>query len=56
MLGFPAMAEYADVGLFSLGGLAGLLELVGGVLLVIGLYTRPTAFILSGLMAVAWLS
>lgn len=39
---------------FTMGGFAGLLELVGGVLLVIGLFTRPVAFVLSGLMAVAY--
>jgi len=33
---------------------AGLLELIGGALLVIGLLTRPTAFVLSGMMAVAY--
>ncbi|MBC7930567.1 MAG: DoxX family protein [Rubrivivax sp.] len=33
---------------------AGWLELVGGLLLLIGLFTRPVAFILSGLMAVAY--
>ena len=38
----------------TMGGFAGLLELVGGVLLVIGLFTRPVAFILSGLTAVAY--
>jgi putative oxidoreductase len=38
----------------SMGGAAGLIELVGGVLLVIGLFTRPVAFILSGTMAVAY--
>ncbi len=38
----------------TLGGAAGALELVGGVLLVIGLFTRPTALILSGTMAVAY--
>jgi putative oxidoreductase len=38
----------------TLGGFAGILELVGGVLLVIGLFTRPTAFILSGMCAVAY--
>ncbi|MBX3564446.1 MAG: DoxX family protein [Sphingomonas sp.] len=33
---------------------AGTLELVGGALIVIGLFTRPVAFILSGMMAVAY--
>ncbi len=35
-------------------GIGGLLEFVGGVLLLVGLFTRPTAFILSGVMAVAY--
>jgi putative oxidoreductase len=35
-------------------GVAGLLELVGGVAIVLGLLTRPVAFILSGEMAVAY--
>jgi putative oxidoreductase len=35
-------------------GLAGVLEVVGGALLIVGLFTRPTAFILSGFMAVAY--
>ena len=35
-------------------GLAGLIEAIGGVLLVLGLFTRPVAFILSGEMAVAY--
>ena len=38
----------------TLGGFAGILELIGGVLLVVGLFTRPTAFILSGMVAVAY--
>jgi len=33
---------------------AALLELVGGILVLIGLFTRPVAFILSGQMAVAY--
>ncbi|WMT89312.1 DoxX family protein [Pelagibacterium sp. H642] len=33
---------------------AGILELAGGLLIVLGLFTRPTAFILSGFMAVAY--
>lgn len=39
---------------FSLMGAASFLEIVGGGLLLIGLLTRPVAFILSGMMAVAY--
>src|SRR5471032_1501653 len=42
------------VPLMSLFGLAAVLELVGGVLVAIGLFTRPVAFLLSGEMAVAY--
>jgi putative oxidoreductase len=42
------------VELMSLYGLAGMLELVGGTLIILGLFTRPAAFILSGQMAVAY--
>ena len=42
------------VELMSLFGLAGILELVGGTLIILGLFTRPAAFILSGEMAVAY--
>jgi putative oxidoreductase len=38
----------------SMGGYASFIELVGGILLVIGLFTRPTAFIVSGMCAVAY--
>jgi len=38
----------------SLLGLAGILEVFGGALVLIGLFTRPVAFVLSGLMAVAY--
>lgn len=40
--------------LFSLFGLAGVLECFGGILLVLGLFTVPVAFLLSGEMAVAY--
>ena len=52
-LGFPP-AEGPGPGLTSLGGIAGLFELVGGALLVIGLFSRPVAFVLSGVMAFAY--
>ena len=51
---FPSGGETGTVALFSLIGLSGVLELVGGVLLTLGLFTRITAFILSGEMAVAY--
>ncbi len=54
LLGFPAPFPMGEVHLFSLIGLAGVLELAGGFLLLIGLFTRPVAFILSGEMAVAY--
>jgi putative oxidoreductase len=50
---FPA-PRGAPITLFSLSGAAGVLELVGGALLLLGLFTRPVAFILSGLMAFAY--
>lgn len=53
LLGFPDSGR-AGPELFSLMGFAGMLEIVGGILLVLGLFTRPVAFILSGQMAVAY--
>ena len=43
-----------SIALISLLGLAGVLEFVGGLAVMIGLYTRPVAFVLSGQMAVAY--
>jgi len=54
LFGFPVGAQPGQVPLASLFGLAGVLELVGGALLLIGLFTRPVAFLLSGQMAVAY--
>jgi putative oxidoreductase len=54
LLGFPHDAHYDGLQLVSFMGLAGVLEMVGGLLIVIGLFTRPVAFILSGMMAVAY--
>ncbi|MCC6195314.1 MAG: DoxX family protein [Burkholderiales bacterium] len=55
LLGIPAVAALkGGVPLLSLPGAAGTIEIVGGVLLLIGLFTRPTAFILCGEMAFAY--
>jgi putative oxidoreductase len=55
LLKFPVTDMFKDgVQLFSMMGVAGILELVGGILIIIGLYTRITAFVLAGFMAVAY--
>jgi putative oxidoreductase len=56
LLAFPAaiMPGGGTASLISLAGVAGFLELVGGALLLVGLFTRPVAFVLSGEMAVAY--
>ncbi|GLK55611.1 putative oxidoreductase [Methylopila capsulata] len=51
-LGFPASAQLPAAG--SMPWIAGWFELIGGALIVIGLFTRPTAFVLSGVMAFAY--
>lgn len=52
LLGFPG-SDFSPAA-FTLPWIAGVLELVGGGLLVAGLFTRPVAFILSGMMATAY--
>ena len=52
LLGFPASDQMPAA--FTMGWIAGVLELFGGALLVLGLFTRPVAFVLSGLMAAAY--
>ena len=52
-LNFPA-GRLNNASPFTMSGFAGVLELVGGVLVIIGLFTRPVAFILSGMLAVAY--
>jgi putative oxidoreductase len=54
LFGFPAAMDGGTVPLFSLMGFAAILEVVGGALLLVGLFTRPVAFLLAGEMAVAY--
>lgn len=54
LIGFPVYPMYAAVKPLSLVGTAGFIELIGGALLIIGLWTRPVAFILAGMMAFAY--
>jgi putative oxidoreductase len=54
LFGFPHVAMFDGLKLFSLVGVAGILEFLGGLLLLLGLFTRPVAFILSGEMAAAY--
>jgi putative oxidoreductase len=53
--GFPAAnPNFANIQLFSMYGVAGVIEIVGGALIAVGLFTRYAAFIASGEMAVAY--
>src|SRR6478672_5695535 len=54
LLGFPAVASFANLSPFSLIGAAGFIELIGGALLIIGFLTQPVAFVISGEMAFAY--
>ena len=54
LLGFPHVAMFDGLTLFSLLGVAGILEFFGGLLLLLGLFTRPVAFVLSGFTAAAY--
>ena len=56
LFAFPAaiMPGGGTAPLMSLVGVAGILETFGGALLLVGLFTRPIAFLLSGQMAVAY--
>jgi putative oxidoreductase len=54
LFGYPPGQPYTGFPNFSMLGIAGMLEVFGGLLVLVGLFTRPTAFILSGEMAVAY--
>ena len=51
---FGGMPGGERVRLMSQTGIGGMLEFFGGLLIMLGLFTRPVAFILSGMMAVAY--
>jgi putative oxidoreductase len=53
LFGFPP-SDHSGAAFLSLAWISGFLELVGGALLIVGLFTRAVAFILSGEMAVAY--
>jgi len=51
---WPVLQPRDPAALGSLTGIAGIIELVGGALMLVGLFSRPVAFILAGQMAVAY--
>jgi len=54
LFGLPHVAYFDNLQLMSLIGIAGLIEVVAGALLLIGLWARAAAFVLSGEMAFAY--
>ncbi|ETR78644.1 hypothetical protein X566_13980 [Afipia sp. P52-10] len=54
LLGFPIHPQMNNAAMFSMSWNAGVIELIGGALLVIGLFSRASAFILSGMTAFAY--
>lgn len=54
LFALPHQKMFDGLQLMSLMGLAGVLEAFGGALILIGLFTRPVAFVLCGFMAVAY--
>ncbi|WP_375459186.1 DoxX family protein [uncultured Enterovirga sp.] len=54
LLGFPNMPANGQPAMGTLLWFGGVIELVGGALIAIGFFTRPAAFIASGMAAVAY--
>jgi putative oxidoreductase len=54
LFGFPSGPGVQAAPIASFIGFAGVLEFVGGLLIMVGLFTRPAAFLMSGMMAVAY--
>jgi len=55
LFGTPHVGAFEHLQVLSLFGIAGIIELIGGALLLLGLFGRPAAFVLSGLGAAAYL-
>lgn len=55
ILGVPHAPMFDGLQIFSLYGIAGLIELIGGLLVLLGLFTRVSAFVVSGFGAAAYL-
>ena len=54
LFGFPASGPITQPELLSLRGIGGIMETFGGLLILLGLFSRPVAFLLAGEMAVAY--
>jgi putative oxidoreductase len=54
LFGFPGGAQHGEFHFFTMMGFGAVLEFFGGLLILVGLLTRPVAFLLSGEMAVAY--
>jgi putative oxidoreductase len=54
ILGFPTGAPYGLATAGTLAWTGGLIELIGGALIILGLFTRPVAFVMAGFTAVAY--
>jgi putative oxidoreductase len=54
LFGFPAPPQGGYPPVLSLSWIGGLMEFAGGLLILLGLFTRPVAFLLAGEMAVAY--
>ena len=52
LFGYPATGQSGELSTLML--IAGIIEFFGGLLILVGLFTRPVAFLASGLMAVAY--
>ena len=54
LFGFPHVPYFDNLHVISLVGFAGIIEFIGAPLLILGLFTRPVTFVLSGEMAFAY--